>query len=53
MSKPLIWFLQLLGLMLILKGAADENYVMAFVGAICALIGAMGIRERIRGQNKG
>ena len=48
MSKPLSWFLQLLGLVLILSGASNENWSMLLIGVIVALFGAMGIRNRIK-----
>lgn len=48
MSKPLCWFLQLFGLILIMSGWGVQNYVTLFIGLAMALIGAMGIRERIK-----
>lgn len=48
MSKPLAWFLEILGLILILSGWGSQNWTMLLIGVILALMGAAGIRERLK-----
>lgn len=48
MSKPLSWFLQLLGLVLLLVGWGGQNYTLILIGVVIALFGAVGIRNRIK-----
>jgi hypothetical protein len=52
MSKPLAWFLEILGLILIISGWSGQNWVMLFIGVIVALFGAAGIRERLKNEKK-
>lgn len=48
MTKPLSWFLQVIGLVLVLIGWSDQNWTMLLIGLILALFGAIGIRNRIK-----
>jgi hypothetical protein len=52
MSKPLAWFLQLLGLVLILSGWSTQNWTILLIGVVLALFGAIGIRNRIKADQR-
>jgi len=48
MSKPLILFLQLTGLIVLLYGAGTESAAKIVIGIILVIIGGIGYRERIK-----
>lgn len=52
MSKPLCWFLELLGLFLIMMGWGSQDWTWMGIGIFVALIGAVGIRNRMKADKK-